>query len=147
MAAGSFTVFNIAKTKLLTGIHDLDTHTIKAALTTSTQSIDATFAGSSTDCRYADLTNEVANGNGYTTAGVTLTMSVTRSTGTVTVDATDAQWTTATITAKYCVVYNDSATNKDLVGFVDLDTGGGSISSTSGTFQVTWNASGLFTLA
>lgn len=147
MAAGNFTVFNIAKLKLLTGIHDLDTHVIKAVLTTVTQSLDATFAGTSTDCRYADLTNEVANGNGYTTAGVTLTMSVTRSTGTVTVDASDAQWTTSTITAKYCVLYNDSATNKDLLGFVDLSSGGGSISTTAGTFLVSWNASGLFTLA
>ena len=35
MAAGPFTVFNIAKLKLLNGIHDLDTHVYKMALVTS----------------------------------------------------------------------------------------------------------------
>ena len=148
MAAGSFTVYDIAKTKLVTGIHDLDTHVFKCALGTSSQAMTAAFAGTSTDARYADLTAQVANGSGYTTGGITLTMVVTRSTVTVTVDlSVDPAWTTATITAKWGIVYNDTATNKDLLGFVDLDTGGGSISSTAGTFQITWNALGLFTLA
>lgn len=148
MAAGSFTVFNIAKLKLLNGIHDLDTHVFKMALTTSSQALDATFAGTSTDARYADLTAQVANGSGYTTAGKTLTMSVTRSTGTVTVDCDDQSWTASTFTAKYAVVYNDTATNKDLLGFVDLETTvGAGLSPSSGTLAVTINASGLFTLA
>lgn len=148
MAAGSFTVFNIAKLKLLNGVHDLDTHTFKMALTTSSQSIDATFAGTSTDCRYADLTAQVANGNGYTTGGKTLTMSVTRNTGTVTVDCDDQSWTSSTFTAKYAVVYNDTATNKDLLGFVDLETTSGTgLSPSNGTLAVTINASGLFTLS
>jgi len=148
VAAGNVTLFYRSLPKLLTGIHDLDTHTIKAALTTSTQALTADFAGTSTDCRYADLTNQVANGNGYTTGGVTLSMTVTRSTGTVTVDSTvDPSWTSATFTAKYLVIYNDTATNKDLLAYVDLDTGGGSVSVTAGTFQVPIAAGGLFTLA
>jgi hypothetical protein len=147
MPAGSFTVFDIAKTKLLTGIHDVDTHVFKIALVTSSQTFTAAFAGTSTDARYADITAQVANGAGYTTGGITLTMVVTRSVATVTVDSSvDPAWTTATITAKWGIVYNDTATNKDMLGFVDLETGGGSISSTSGTFQITWNAAGLFTL-
>ena len=148
MAAGPFTVFNIAKLKLLNGTHDLDTHVFKMALVTNSQSIDATFAGTSADARYADLTAQVANGNGYTTAGKTLTMNVSRSTGTITVDCDDQSWTSATFSAKYAVIYNDSASNKDLLGFVDLETGVSSgLSPSNGTLSITINASGLFTLA
>lgn len=148
MAAGNFTVLNIAKKKLLDGTHDLDTHTFKMALTTSTQSLDATFAGTSTDARYADLTNEVANGNGYTTGGKVLTMTVTRSTGTITVDCDDQSWTASTFTAKYAVIYNNTDTNKSILGICDLETTVGTgLSPSNGTLQVVINASGLFTLA
>lgn len=147
MAAGPFTVFNIAKLKLLNGTHDLDTHVYKMALVTNAQSIDATFAGTSADARYADLTAQVANGSGYTTGGKTLTMAVSRSTGTVTVDCDDQSWTSSTFSAKYAVIYNDSAPSKDLLGFVDLETGVASgLSPSNGTLSITINASGLFTL-
>jgi hypothetical protein len=148
MAAGQWTIFDIAKLKLLNGIHDLDTHVFKMALTTSTQALTSSFAGTSTDCRYADLTAQVANGNGYTTGGKTLTMSVTRSTGTITVDCDDQNWPSSTFTAKYAVIYNDTATNKDLLAFCDLETGVGTgLSPSNGTLSVVINASGIFTLA
>lgn len=146
MAAGSWIPFNIAKLKLANGTFDLDTQTFKMALTTSAQALAATFAGTSTDCRYADLTAEVANGNGYTTAGKTLSCTWTRATGTVTFDCDDQAWTSSTITCKYAVIYADNA-NDDLLCFCDLDTGGGSVSTTAGTLTITINASGVFTLA
>ena len=148
MPAGTFTVFDVAKGKMLTGVHDIDTHVFKMALTTSTQALAATFTGTSTDARYADLTAQVANGNGYTTGGKTLTMTVSRSGGTVTVDCNDQQWTQATFSAKYAVIYNDTATNKDLLGFVDLEQGVGvGLSPSNGNLDVTINAAGLFTLS
>lgn len=146
MAAGSWTVFNIGKKKLADGTFDLDTHTFKLALTTSAQALAATFVGTSTDCRYADLTNE-ASGTGYTTGGKTLVATWTQSTGTITFDVDDQAWTSSTITCKYGVIYDDTAANKNLVAFVDLDTGGGSVSTTAGTLTITINASGVFTLA
>ena len=145
MAAGAWTVFNIAKLKLANGTFDLDTQTFKMALTTASQALAATFAGTSTDCRYADLTAEVANGGGYTTGGKTLTATWTRATGTITFDCDDQAWTSSTITAKYAVIYADN-TNDDLLCFCELDTGG-SVSTVSGTLTVTINASGVFTLA
>jgi hypothetical protein len=145
MAAGAWTVFNIAKEKLADGTFDLDTQTFKMALTTASQALAATFAGTSTDCRYADLTNEVANGGGYTTGGKTLTCTWVRSTGTITFDCDDQAWTASTITAKYAVIYADN-TNDDLLCFCELDTVG-SVSTTAGTLTVTINASGVFTLA
>ncbi|WP_312491332.1 hypothetical protein [Brevundimonas sp.] len=148
MAAGAFTVLNIAKLKMLDGTHDLDTHVFKMALTTSAQALDATFAGTSGNARYSDLTAQVANGNGYTTGGKTLVMSVGRSGGTVTVDCDDQAWTSATFSAKYAVIYNDTAANKDLLCVVDLETGVGTgLSPSNGTLSVTINASGIFTLS
>lgn len=149
MAVGNFTLFNIAKKKLGDGTIDLDTHTFKIALCGSSQSIDATFAGTSTDARYADLTAQLSTANGYTSGGATLaSVTWTRSTGTVTFDAADVSWTLtgAGITYKYGVVYDDTATNKDLLGFFDADNSSGSAttSPTAGTHTITWNASGLF---
>jgi hypothetical protein len=145
MAAGNWTVFNRAKLKLANGTFDLDTQTFKMALCTDAQALAATFAGSSTDCRYADLTAEVASGGGYTTGGKTLTPTWTQATGTITFDCDDQAWTSSTITAKYAVIYADN-TNDDLLCFCELDTGG-SVSTVSGTLTVTINASGVFTLA
>lgn len=145
MAAGNWTVFNIAKEKLADGVFDLDTQTFKMMLCTDAQALAATFAGSSTDCRYADLTAQVASGGGYTTGGKTLTATWTRSTGTVTFDCDDQAWTSSTITAKYAVIYADN-TNDDLLCFCELDTVT-SVSTASGTLTVAINASGVFTLA
>lgn len=145
MAAGAWTVFNIAKEKLADGVFDLDTQTFKMALTTSAQALSATFAGSSTDCRFADLTAEVV-GTGYTTGGKTLTCTWTRSGGTVTFDCDDQAWTSSTITARYAVIYADN-TNDDLLCFCLLDDTPADVSTVSGTLTVTINASGVFTLA
>jgi hypothetical protein len=145
MPAGNWTVFNIAKEKLADGVFDLDTQTFKMALLTDAQAIGATFGGTSTDCRFADLTAQVV-GTGYTAGGKTLTCTWVRSTGTVTFDCDDQAWTASTITAKYAVIYADN-TNDDLLCFCDLETGGGSLSSVADTFTVAINASGVFTLA
>ena len=147
MAAGSWTFFNIAKKKLADGTHDLDTHTFKMALTTSAQALATTFVGTSTDCRYADLTNEVANGNGYTTVGKTLTPTWVQSVGTITWDVDDQAWSSSTITARYAVIYNDTTANKNLLCFCLLDSTPADVSTTAGTLTVTINASGVFTLA
>lgn len=147
MAAGTVTLFRRAQPKIGNEKTDLDTDAFKVALTTSVQAITDDFSGASTDCRYGDLTAEVASGGGYTTGGATLTtVTWTRAAATVTFDADDVSWPASTITAKYAILYDDTAVNKDLIGFVDLDTGGGSVSTTNGTLLLTWNASGIFTL-
>lgn len=147
MPAGTLTVFRRALPKLANGTFDLDGHTFNVALTTSAQAITDDFAGASADCRYGDLTNEVAAGGGYTTGGQALA-SVTwvRSGATVKFDADDSLWTPSTITAKYAVLYDDTPVNKDLLAYVDLDTGGGSVSSAASDFRLSWNAAGLFAM-
>ena len=52
--------------------------------------------------------------------------------------------TSSTITnAAAAVIYNTSEANDPLIAYVDF---GGNFSTTSGTFQIVWNASGVFTL-
>jgi hypothetical protein len=147
MPAGAWTVFNLAKKRLMDGTTDLDTNTYKMALTTSAQALATTFVGTSTDCRYADLTAEVASGGGYTTGGKTLTCTWTQATGTITFDCDDQAWTSSTITARYAVIYDNTATNKNLICFCLLDSAPADVSTVSGTLTVTINASGVFTLA
>jgi hypothetical protein len=146
MAASAWAVFNIAKKKLADGVFDLDTQTFKMMLCTDAQALTAAFAGTSTDCRYSDLTAQVASGGGYTTGGKTLTATWVRSAGTVTFDCDNQAWTSATFDAQYAVIYADNA-NDDLLCFSDLNSGGSMLSAVAGTFTVAINASGVFTLA
>ena len=99
-----------------------------------------------------DVTNEVT-GTNYT-AGGTAFSSVTfvkssDGTGKLTWDAGDVTWPNSTISgARRAVIYDrinvgaaDSA--RYLVACIDF---GGDFSTTSGTFEIQWNASGIFTL-
>ena len=97
-----------------------------------------------TDSVFGDVSNEVT-GTGYTAGGEALTgMTFAISGGTITWDAGDVTWTSSTITnAAAAVIYNTSEANKPLIAYVDF---GGNFSTTSGTFQIVWNASGVFTL-
>ena len=118
-------VCNSFKTEVLGGTHDLDTDVIKFALYTSSASVSASTTAYSS-------TNEVV-GTGYTAGGNTLagaTISLVSSTAIV--DFTDTAWTTATITARYGLIYNSSKTNKAIavLDFVTDQT------ATNGTFTV-----------
>jgi hypothetical protein len=97
-----------------------------------------------TNSVFTDVTNEVT-GTGYTAGGEALTgITFAISGGTITWDAGDVTWTASTITnAAAAVIYNTSEANKPLIAYVDF---GGNFSTTSGTFQIVWNASGVFTL-
>ena len=101
-----------------------------------------------TDSVFGDVGNEVT-GAGYTAGGEALTGVTFDITGgaanaIITWDAADVTWTASTITnAAAAVIYNTSEANKPLIAYVDF---GGNFSTTSGTFQIVWNASGVFTL-
>jgi hypothetical protein len=116
-----------AKAEFLAGTH-LSSNTYKIALYTSTASLDATATAYS-------ATNEVS-GTGYSAGGATLTGFTTGSSGTTAwIDfTTDPSWTTATITARGCMIYNSSVSNKALC-VIDF---GGDKTSTAGTFLITF---------
>jgi len=93
-----------------------------------------------------DVTNEVS-GTGYTAGGKIMTTTNPTVSGRVTTfDCANVSWANSTITARYAVIYDytggSSATNP-LVAYIDF---GEDKSSENGTFQLTWNASGIFTI-
>ena len=93
---------------------------------------------------YDDISgDEVPNGSGYTTGGATLgSKTITPSGHTVQFDAANTSWTTSTITARYAVVYGDTGTpaTSPLICYIDFGT---DQSSSSGTFQITWDSTGV----
>lgn len=104
--------------------------TFKIALYTN-----AATLGASTTAYSA--TNEVANGNGYTTGGATLTRVDPASSGTTAfVDFADVTWSTSTITARGALIYNSSQGNR-AVAVIDF---GADKSSAGGSFIVTFPA-------
>ncbi len=145
MAAGAFTFYDCFSEAIGDGTIDLDTDTLKVALHTSSYS--PTVASDTTQ---AGLGNEVANGNGYTTGGESLAgVTWSQSSGVATLDANDIEWTASggSITARYAVVYSDTASGSDLIGYFLLDDTPTDVTATDGnTLTIKWNASGIFTL-
>ncbi|BBK36089.1 hypothetical protein STAQ_11670 [Allostella sp. ATCC 35155] len=142
MAAGNFTLYGAAIEGIARGLVDLDGHSFRAALCAAGYSPDA-----AAHAALADITNELAGGD-Y--ARVTLTGVAVARTGTTvkfTSDPVDFG-SAVTLTAKYLVIYDDSHASDALLGYVDLNTGGGSAASTNGPFEVSPDATdGWFTMA
>jgi len=118
------------KKDVMLGLHDLDSDTIKIALYTSSASLDATTDTYTTS-------NEVANGNGYTTGGVTLANASVIENGTSgCFDADNPEWTSATFTARGALIYNDTDGDR-AIAVLDF---GGDFTVSSGTFRVVFPA-------
>ena len=130
------------------GSIDLNTDTIKVVLVTSSYTPDQ-----DSHTQYSHITNQVSNGNGYTTGGATLT------TPTVTADNTDNEgvfdaddvtWSNSTITAHGAVIYkyvNDGGSPADaspLICYVDFAA---DKVSSAGNFVITWDAEGIINLS
>ena len=92
--------------------------------------------------------NEISASGSYSAGGVTLT--VTSSTDDTNdlgaFDAADVAITSATITARYAVIYKDTGTASTSPILCVLDFGADK-TSTEGTFTVAFNASGIITLS
>jgi hypothetical protein len=85
-----------------------------------------------------------AGGNGYTLGGVAVTpVTWTQGTNVVTFTSSGSpQWTSATFTAYGGLIYDTTTTNQG----ISWNYFGGAQTVTSGTFSITWNASGILTL-
>ena len=105
--------------------------TYKIALYTSLATLDASTTAYS-------ATNEVV-GTNYTAGGATLTGFTTGlSSSTAYLTFTNPTWSTSTITARGCLIYNSSKSNKSVAAY-DF---GGDVTSTAGTFTVNFPAAG-----
>ena len=120
-------VCNSFKQELLQGLHDLDGHTLKLALYTSSATLGPTTTAFST-------TNE-SSGTNYTSGGATITNVAVSLSGTVAfVDFDDVSFSSATISdAAGALIYNSSASNR-AIAVLDF---GGTKSVSSGTLTVT----------
>jgi hypothetical protein len=122
-----------------TAVIDFDTDTIKVALLTGyTPSQD-------THDFFNDVSGTQITGTGYTAGGATLgTKTVTYDTATdqIRLDGADTSWTTSTLSATHAVVYKDTGTasTSPVLCYIDF---GGTVSTTAGTFQITWDATGV----
>ena len=119
------------KQELLGGVHDLDTHTLKVALIKS--SMSGTYGAATTN--YSDVTgnSDEATGTNYSAGGQNLDGAAISLSGTTAiVDFTDEVFSNLTLTARGCIIYNSSASNKAIAVF-DF---GGNVSATSGDFTI-----------
>lgn len=109
------TLFNCFVEDVAEGKHNLASNTLKVMLTNSAPSLSNTV--------YGDIT-QISAGNGYTTGGVTATVSSSSQTsGVYTLVLSGVNFTASggDIAAnRYAVLYNDTAAAKNLIAYVDL---------------------------
>lgn len=124
------TMTNSYKQDVLSGTQT-SADTYKIALYTSLATLDASTTAYSS-------TNEVV-GTNYTAGGATLSGFTTGLSGsTAYLTFTNPSWATSTITARGCLIYNSSKSNKSVAAY-DF---GGDVTSTAGTFTVNFPAAG-----
>lgn len=150
MAQGDITVFAQAKMDIGLEVHQLETDTIKLGLVTSSVTPSETTSdprwgsGGSTNLS----TNQVTPGGNYSSGGPTIANNTyTLSSVTATFDGDNisiTQHASNPTDARWGAIYNDTAAGKQALAFLDL---GGATDLSAGDFSVTWNASGIFTLA
>jgi len=158
MAQGTLALFDEFSESVGDGRIDLDTDTFKIAFVTlqvggtpsiaKTDAVPCWGAGGTTNLN----TSEVAAGGGYTAEGEALaSVTWSQTSGVATFDAANVTWTSSAsgdpATIKTAVIYSDTATNKDCVGFIDMTADGTTaISLLSGDITVAFGAGGIFTL-
>jgi hypothetical protein len=143
MSAGTWTLTNSGRTKLLDGTFDLDSDSWKVALFKSSSNIGA----SSTS--YAGLTNEVDNANGYNTGGLSVTLVLSGTTSVAVKFASNPVWTATggSITARWAVLYEVGG---DVLAYCLLDSTPADVTATDGntlTIDSDGTPSPVFTLS
>jgi hypothetical protein len=136
-----FNKFNSFVEALAEKTHNLGSDTLKVALTNTLPTAANTQLVNITEILYTNIQNGTTTGR-----NVTVTTS-SQTSGTYTLDANDLTLTaTGTVPDfRYVVLYNDTATNKELIGWYDY---GSTVSLLTGeTFTITWDAAGILTLA
>jgi len=122
------------KKELLQGTHNFTAssgNTFKLALYTNSASFNAATTAYTTG-------NEVSNSGSYSAGGGTLSKVTPTSSGTTALtDFADLNFTSASITARGALIYNDSASGDPTVAVLDF---GADKTSTSGTFTIQFPA-------
>ena len=141
MASG---IFTICKTNLMNGNYHLAADTINVALLTT----GYTFSAATANWSSINGSYELGNGSGYITGGAALVSpTVTNPSAAIAQwgTSTNTSWTSATFTAYFAILYDNtySSTTNNLICCIDF---GGGLAVSSGTFTIQWSASGLIQL-
>ena len=128
-------IFMSALDDLAKGSIDFDTDSFYCML------VDGYTPDAANDTKRSDVTGEVV-GTGYTAGGASVTATVTNDTGNSRLDISfsNPSWAASTITADGAVIYKSrggAASSDELVAYVDF---GGDVSSSSGTFSVSFTS-------
>lgn len=137
----SFNKFHSFVEALAEKVHNLGSDTLTVALTNTLPVNTNTQLSNITEIAYTNIQNGTTTGRNLT--GVTSA----QTSGTYKLDANDLTLTaTGTVPDfRYVVLYNNTATNDELIGWYDY---GGTVSLLNGeTFTITWDAAGILTLA
>ena len=130
-------LFNRFKQDVLKKVHDLVNDDIYVMLVNN-------YVFNQAHQVYADVSSaEVANGNGYTTGGQQLTGNAVSIDGTNNrgvFAANNPSWSNSTITATGAILYNNTASGKPLIAYIDF---GGSKADSASIFTIQWDASGV----
>ena len=136
----TFNKFNSFVEAVAEKVHNLGSDTLKVVLTNS--------APSATNTVLANIT-QIANGNGYTTGGSTAAQSSSaQSSGTykLVLDPVVFTATGSMGPFRYAVLYNDTATNDELIGWHDYGSAV-TLANAGETFTVDYDGSaGILTL-
>lgn len=137
----TFNKFNSFVEALAEKVHNLGSDTLTVALTNTLPVNTNTQLSNITQISYTNIQNGTTTGRNL--AGVTSA----QTSGSYKLDANDLVLTaTGTVpTFRYVVLYNDTATNDELIGWYDY---GAAVDLLNGeTFTIVWDAAGILTLA
>lgn len=132
----TFNKFNSFVEALAEGAHNLGADTLTIALTNTAPVATNTVLTNITEISYTNVSSRVLT-----------SVTSAQTSGTYTLDAADLVLTASgTVpTFRYVVLYNDTATNDELIGYYDY---GSAVDLLNGeTFTITFDASGILTLA
>ena len=147
MAGFTTAMPNSFKVEILKAVHNFTAstgNTFKLALGKATASVTGTYNASTTS--YDTLvsnSDELANGNGYTTGGATLTsITPVLDSSTAVCDFDNYTWTSATFTTSGAIIYNDTASGNPACAILSF---GGDQQVSSGDFQIQFPAAAAAT--
>lgn len=122
---------------------DWTADTIKVAL------LDAYSVDQDAHDFFDDVVGTEITGTGYTADGAAIgspTRTYSGGSNTLTLDAADTAWSSATFSATDFVIYKDRGGAQSADELISSGDFGGTESVASGTFTLVWNASGIVTL-
>ena len=147
MAGFTTAMPNSFKVEILKAVHNFTAstgNTFKLALGKATASVTGTYGAGTTS--YDELTSnsdELANGNGYSTGGATLTsITPVLDSSTAVCDFDNYTWTSATFTTSGGIIYNDTASGNPACAVLSF---GGDQQVSSGDFQIQFPAAAAAT--